>query len=103
MYNLAKNLDQLQMKKVLIVIGTRPNFIKVTQFKKVAEKFKNIEVIIAHTGQHFDKNMSQVFFDQFGLRPDYFLNVQGGSVCQQISEIIGKLDDLVKEINLTLC
>ena len=59
------------MKKIAIIIGTRPNFIKVTRFKELASDY-GFEVKIIHTGQHFDKQMSEVFFDQFGLKPDVF-------------------------------
>lgn len=86
-------------KKLLIIVGTRPNFIKVTQFKKEAKNFPNLEVVIAHTGQHFDDNMSNVFFDQFQLVPDYFMEVGRDSVCKQIGEIISKMDDIVDEVN----
>ena len=61
------------MKKILIVVGTRPNFIKVTRFKKVAaELFPHIEIKFVHTGQHFDEKMSQIFFQQFDcVRRDF--------------------------------
>ena len=49
--------------KLLIVIGTRPNFIKVTRFKEVAEKTEGFAVEIVHTGQHYDKEMSGVFLE----------------------------------------
>ncbi|MGZ3919926.1 MAG: UDP-N-acetylglucosamine 2-epimerase, partial [Bacteroidia bacterium] len=61
--------------KILVVIGTRPNFIKVTRFKEVASGYKNLDLKIVHTGQHYDNNMADVFFEQFNLVPDYFLNV----------------------------
>jgi UDP-N-acetylglucosamine 2-epimerase (non-hydrolysing) len=60
-------------KNILIVIGTRPNFIKVTQFKKLALKFPFLNLKIVHTGQHYDDKMADVFFKQFDLTPDYFL------------------------------
>lgn len=85
-------------KKILIIVGTRPNFIKVTQFKKEAESFPNLEVLIAHTGQHFDDNMSNVFFEQFQLVPDFFMEVGRDSVCKQIGEIISKMDEIVDDI-----
>lgn len=84
-------------KKIYILIGTRPNFIKVTRFKSLAEK-RNISVKLIHTGQHFDNNMADVFFTQFKLVPDYFLNIGGLSAVAQIGEIILRLEDLVKEI-----
>ena len=49
------------MKKVLIVVGTRPNFIKVTRFKKVAAERGTLDVRIVHTGQHFSANMALRF------------------------------------------
>jgi UDP-N-acetylglucosamine 2-epimerase (non-hydrolysing) len=85
--------------KIYILVGTRPNFIKVTQFKKVANnKFPRIEIKIIHTGQHYDAKMADVFFEQFKLTPDYYLNVQPASPNQQIAEIISKLDFLMVEI-----
>lgn len=76
------------MKKVLIVVGTRPNFIKVTQFKRVACNYSNIEIKIVHTGQHYDSKMADVFFEQFELVPDFFLNVKPGSPNSQMAEIM---------------
>ncbi len=79
------------MKDIVIVIGTRPNFIKVTRFKGLAEKF-GVNVRIIHTGQHYDKEMADVFFDQFGLRPDIFLNIKSGSQIEQIAQIMKGLE-----------
>lgn len=50
--------------KILIVIGTRPNFIKVTQFKKAALQFPNIDLKIVHTGQHFDEKMADIYLTE---------------------------------------
>jgi len=85
------------MKKVLIIVGTRPNIIKVTQFKRIAESYDNIEVKIAHTGQHYDTNMSDVFFDQFGFQPDYFLNIGSATPNTQIANIMIGLEKLITE------
>lgn len=64
---------------LLIVIGTRPNFIKVTRFRKVMDSVPGAKLTLVHTGQHYDKAMSQVFFDQFDLRPDHVLKLHPGS------------------------
>jgi len=80
---------------ILVVVGTRPNFIKVTRFKKIAARYPGIELRIVHTGQHFDSNMADVFFQQFGLTPDFFLNIQPGSANAQIAEIMVKLEELM--------
>lgn len=82
-------------KNILVVIGTRPNFIKVTQFRKAALKFPEIEIKIVHTGQHFDEKMADVFFEQFNLVPDYFLNIGQSSPNSQIAEIMVKLEQLI--------
>lgn len=84
------------MKNLHILIGTRPNFIKVTRFKELAASY-NFEVKIIHTGQHFDDNMANIFFDQFNLRPDYFLEVGGMSPNAQVGHIILKLEELFNE------
>jgi UDP-N-acetylglucosamine 2-epimerase (non-hydrolysing) len=84
------------VKKILIVVGTRPNFIKVTQFRKVIERYPNLDLKIVHTGQHFDKNMAEVFFSQFKLSPDYFLNISASSPATQMGEIMIKLEELIK-------
>jgi UDP-N-acetylglucosamine 2-epimerase (non-hydrolysing) len=86
------------MKKIWIVAGTRPNFIKITQFKRVAAEYHSLDIKIVHTGQHFDKNMTDVFFKELNITPDYFLHIQPASPVQQIAEIIIKLDKLANEI-----
>lgn len=86
-------------KKILIVIGTRPNFIKVTQFKKVAKAiYPDISISLVHTGQHYDEKMADVFFKQFNLIPDYYLNIAPSSANKQIAEIMIKLEDLINDI-----
>lgn len=83
------------MNNILIVIGTRPNFIKVTQFKKLAVAYSNLDLKIVHTGQHFDEKMADVFFKQFNLQPDYFLNISPASPNAQMAEIMIKLEQLI--------
>ncbi len=84
------------MKKILIVVGTRPNFIKVTRFKKVAEQFPNLEIKFVHTGQHFDEKMSKVFFDQFDLRPDFLLNIGQGTPNTQMALVMQGLENVIQ-------
>jgi UDP-N-acetylglucosamine 2-epimerase (non-hydrolysing) len=85
------------MIKLLLVVGTRPNYIKVTQFKKVAEQqFKNqFDIKIVHTGQHFDKSMADVFFQQLDIWPDFFLNIPQASPNVQMGEIMIRLEQLI--------
>lgn len=84
-------------KEIWIVVGTRPNFIKVTQFKRVAKSYPDFEIKIIHTGQHYDQKMANVFFDEFNLYPDVFLNISPGHPTQQIAQTIEKLGDMLLE------
>lgn len=85
--------------KIYILVGTRPNFIKVTQFKNCAAiSHPEMQISIIHTGQHYDEKMADVFFKQFNLEPDHFLNVSPSSANKQIAEIMVKLEDLVDKI-----
>ena len=86
----------MNTKKIFIIVGTRPNFIKVTQFKRVARNFPGLEFVIVHTGQHFDEKMADVFFRQFNLIPDVFLNVPQGSPNSQMAEIMLRLEEQIK-------
>lgn len=90
------------MKKILVVVGTRPNFIKVTRFREVASRYPDIELKIVHTGQHYDEKMSDVFFRQFNLVPDYFLNITQGKPATQIAEIITGVSSLIEEFKPAL-
>ena len=84
------------MKKILICVGTRPNFIKVTRFKKLASKY-NLEIKLLHTGQHFDHLMSKVFFDELDLeKPDIFLNAKGDSQIEMMADIMVKFEKELK-------
>ena len=85
----------MQHKKILIVVGTRPNFIKVTQFRRVADLHPALELKIVHTGQHYDRNMAEVFFEQFDLKPDYFLDLKATAPIEQMSEIMTSLSHLI--------
>ena len=79
--------------KILISVGTRPNFIKITRFKDVA-KTLGLNVEIVHTGQHYDQNMANVFFDQFDLRPDHVIQLKEQGPAGQIGEMVVELSKL---------
>ncbi len=89
--------------RILIVVGTRPNFIKITRFKKVNEAMGNpFEIRIVHTGQHYDDKMAAVFFQQFELEPDFFLNIPPASANTQMAEIMLRLEKVVTEFDPAL-
>ena len=87
------------MKKILCVIGTRPNYIKVTQFEKAFSKYEGqFDFRMLHTGQHYDAKMKDVFFEQLGLKKiDYALNCGEGNPNQLIGNIILKMDEVLHE------
>ncbi|MCH8902354.1 MAG: UDP-N-acetylglucosamine 2-epimerase (non-hydrolyzing) [Bacteroidetes bacterium] len=85
------------MKKILVIVGTRPNFIKITQLPKAFEPYaKSVELKILHTGQHYDKNLSDVFFEQFNLWPDFNLDIKPASPVTQIAEMIIALEAFIQ-------
>ncbi|MEP7262889.1 MAG: UDP-N-acetylglucosamine 2-epimerase (non-hydrolyzing) [Bacteroidota bacterium] len=82
--------------RILIVVGTRPNFIKITQFKNANKAMGNpFEIKIVHTGQHYDDKMAAVFFEQFELEPDFFLNIPQASANSQVAEIMLRLEKVI--------
>ena len=84
--------------KILTVVGARPNFMKIAPFVRAVKKFNEsakvkIKNIIVHTGQHYDENMSQVFFDELGIpAPNYNLNVGSGSHGKQTATMIAGIE-----------
>jgi UDP-GlcNAc3NAcA epimerase len=67
------------MLKILTVIGARPQFVKAAVISRAILAHGGVKEILVHTGQHFDPNMSEVFFSQMGIpRPDHMLSVSGG-------------------------
>lgn len=85
-------------KKILIVVGTRPNFIKISQFDKEFAKFDDaFDYKLVHTGQHYDYNMSDVFFQQLKIRkPDYFLGIEPGTPTFQMGMIMIELEKVIQ-------
>lgn len=68
------------MRKILTIIGARPQFIKASVVSKAIAETQGLTEVIVHTGQHFDANMSDIFFTQLGIpRPHYQLDINGGS------------------------
>ena len=83
--------------KILSVVGTRPNFMKISALVNEIKKH-NVEHILVHTGQHYDKEMSKLFFDELELpKPDINLGVGSGTYGEQIGNIIIKLEKVLLE------
>ena len=81
--------------KVLTLLGTRPEIIKLCRV--VAELEKHTEHVLVHTGQNFDYELNEVFFEQLGLRrPDHFLDAAGATPAETIGKVIVKLDRVLE-------
>lgn len=83
--------------KVFTLVGTRPELIKLSA--TILELDKSLEHILVHTGQNFDYELNEVFFEQLGIRkPDYFLNAAGKNAIETIANVIQKTDELLEKI-----
>lgn len=81
------------MPKVMSIVGTRPELIKMSRV--IAEFDRYTQHVLVHTGQNYDYELNQIFFDDLEIRkPDHFLEAAGDSACQTIASIIEKSDDL---------
>src|ERR1035437_3316554 len=86
------------MIKIVTIIGARPQIIKAAALSKaIKSKFsKEIEEVIVHTGQHYDANMSDVFFDELQIpQPNYNLNVGSGSHAKQTATMLTGIEDIL--------
>ena len=91
-----------KMIKIVTIIGARPQIIKAAALSRaIKEKFSNeIEEVIVHTGQHYDENMSQVFFDELGIpAPNYNLGVGSGKHGEQTSKMIEGIEEILLKEN----
>lgn len=84
--------------KVMTIVGTRPEIIRLSRV--LAALDQHCEHIIVHTGQNYDFELNQVFFDDLGVRkPDYFLNAAGTSGAETIGNVIISVDKVLAEVN----
>src|SRR6056297_2457642 len=84
--------------KLLTILGARPQFIKAGTVSREIQKHKNIKEIIVHTGQHYDSNMSDIFFEQMKIpRPDYNLGISGSSHGAMTGRMMQKTEELMLE------
>ena len=81
--------------KILTILGARPQFIKAGSVSREILKYKEIKEIIVHTGQHYDANMSDIFFEEMRIpKPDYFLGIGGKSHGAMTGQMIEKIEEV---------
>lgn len=86
--------------KVMTVVGTRPEIIRLSAVIKTLEESESIEHILVHTGQNYDYELNQVFFEDFKLKkPDYFLDAANGTSIETIGNILIKIDSILSEVS----
>jgi UDP-N-acetylglucosamine 2-epimerase (non-hydrolysing) len=85
------------MKKIMTIVGTRPEIIKLSRV--IAELEKYTEHILVHSGQNYDYELNEVFFNEMGIKkPDYFLNAAAENAAETIANVIAKSDKLFDEV-----
>lgn len=85
--------------KVMTVVGTRPEIIRLSRVLNALDTSEAIEHIIVHTGQNYDYELNQIFFEDLGLRkPDYFLEAAGKTATETVGNILIAIDPLLEEV-----
>lgn len=83
--------------KILTVLGARPQFIKAGVVSHAIRQSGQLQEVLVHTGQHFDANMSNVFFDELGMhKPDYYLDIHGGSHGAMTGRMLERLEQVMQ-------
>jgi UDP-N-acetylglucosamine 2-epimerase len=89
----------IQRLKVMTVVGTRPEIIRLARVMSALDNSKAIEHIIVHTGQNYDYELNQIFFDDLQIRkPDHFLNAAGTTATETIGKILINIDPLLESV-----
>lgn len=90
-------MDWLTMKKILTIVGARPQFVKAAVVSRQFQLGDEVREIVVHTGQHYDWNMSDVFFEEMEIaRPDYNLGVGSGSHGAQTGQMLEGLEEIIR-------
>ncbi|WP_073311616.1 non-hydrolyzing UDP-N-acetylglucosamine 2-epimerase [Flavobacterium terrae] len=85
--------------KVMTVVGTRPEIIRLSRVLCALDNSEAVEHIIVHTGQNYDYELNQIFFEDLGLRkPDFFLEAAGATATETVGNILIKIDPLLEKI-----
>ncbi len=83
----------------MTVVGTRPEIIRLSRVLSALDASEAIEHVIVHTGQNYDYELNQIFFEDLGLRkPDYFLEAAGATATETVGNILIKIDPLLEQV-----
>lgn len=86
------------MKKIITILGARPQFIKASVVSNAVAQSGAFTEIVVHTGQHFDANMSDVFFTELGMsKPTYHLNINGGSHGAMTGRMLTEIEKILQD------
>ena len=86
------------MKRIACIVGARPNFMKIAPILRAMESAPELQPTLIHTGQHYDKNLSDVFFEELGIaRPDISMGIGSGSHGKQTAEILAAMETILVE------
>ncbi len=95
----TNNQLQTTRLKVMTVVGTRPEIIRLARVLAALDRSEAIEHTLVHTGQNYDYELNQVFFEDLGLRkPDHFLEAAGKNATETVGNILIKIDPLLEEL-----
>jgi UDP-GlcNAc3NAcA epimerase len=86
--------------RIVTVVGARPQFVKAFALSTALRRYRDVEEILVHTGQHFNWNMSDVFFAELGIQsPKYNLGIHGGGHAAMTGQMLGSLERIILEEN----
>ncbi len=82
--------------KIITIVGARPQFVKAAAVSREIKKHDDIQEVIVHTGQHYDANMSDIFFDEMEIpKPDYFLDINGLNHGAMTGQMLLKIEEVI--------
>lgn len=86
------------MHKIITIVGARPQIIKAAALSRAFKKYPQIQELIVHTGQHYDFNMSTVFFEELNIpKPDYQFEIQGSNQGSQSAQMLIEIEKVLME------
>lgn len=91
-------ISNVKKLKIITVVGTRPEIIRLSRVISKLDRTESIKHILVHTGQNYDYELNQIFFEDLGLRkPDYFLNAAGKNAAETIGKVITNIDPVLEK------